>query len=233
MASNIEKLIEDMENYIDTQSKPAAFSSSKIVINRDELEQYLQELKETTPDEIRRYQKMLANKEAILADARNKADQIIAQAQIKTDELVSVHQIMQQAYAQANQVVMIATKDAEDILNKANSDANDIRMGAIQYTDDLLNSIQAILGNSVDIAKQRNEAFINKMQTILDQVVSNREALRPEQVIQEPDAEPAPEASDSQPAANATGEAANSKNTSSDGDEQIALDVPEEFFRKD
>ena len=48
MASNIEKLIEDMENYIDTQSKPAAFSSSKIVINRDELEQYLQELKETT-----------------------------------------------------------------------------------------------------------------------------------------------------------------------------------------
>ena len=73
MASNIEKLIEDMENYIDTQSKPAAFSSSKIVINRDELEQYLQELKETTPDEIRRYQKMLANKEAILADARNKA----------------------------------------------------------------------------------------------------------------------------------------------------------------
>ena len=28
MASNIEKLIEDMENYIDTQSKPAAFSSS-------------------------------------------------------------------------------------------------------------------------------------------------------------------------------------------------------------
>ena len=47
MASNIEKLIEDMENYIDTQSKPAAFSSSKIVINRDELEQYLQELKET------------------------------------------------------------------------------------------------------------------------------------------------------------------------------------------
>ena len=123
MASNIEKLIEDMENYIDTQSKPAAFSSSKIVINRDELEQYLQELKETTPDEIRRYQKMLANKEAILADARNKADQIIAQAQIKTDELVSEHQIMQQAYAQANQVVMIATKDAEDILNKANSDA--------------------------------------------------------------------------------------------------------------
>ena len=62
MASNIEKLIEDMENYIDTQSKPAAFSSSKIVINRDELEQYLQELKETTPDEIRRYQKMLLDK---------------------------------------------------------------------------------------------------------------------------------------------------------------------------
>ena len=232
MNSNIEATIGELEEYIEG-CKSQAFSSTNIIVNKEQMEEFITELRMRTPEEIKRYQKMISNKEAILADAKAKADAIIAQAEVTHTELVSEHQIMQQAYAQANQVVMIATKDAEDILNKANSDANDIRMGAIQYTDDLLNSIQAILGNSVDIAKQRNEAFINKMQTILDQVVSNREALRPEQVIQEPDAEPAPEASDSQPAANATGEAANSKNTSSDGDEQIALDVPEEFFRKD
>ena len=56
----------------------------------------------------------------------------------KTDELVSEHQIMQQAYAQANEVVMIATKQAQEILDNATNDANNIRMGAMQYTDDIL-----------------------------------------------------------------------------------------------
>ncbi len=219
MASNIQQLIEDMENYIDTQSKPAAFSSNKIVINRDELEQYLSDLRETTPDEIRRYQKMLANKEAILADAHAKADQIVAQAQIKTDELVSEHQIMQQAYAQANQVVMIATKDAEEILNKANADANEIRMSAIRYTDDLLASVQAILGSSLDVARTRNESFIQKLSGILDQVDQNREALRPDQVVAPEETAPAAE-----PVAAAPEDAE---------DDSLNIDVPSDFFNKD
>lgn len=45
---------------------------------------------------------------------------------------------MQQAYAQANEVVMIATKQAQEILDNATNDANNIRMGAMQYTDDIL-----------------------------------------------------------------------------------------------
>ena len=118
MASRIEEIIEEIEDYIDS-CKPSAFSSSKIVVNRDELEGLLEELRTKTPDEIKRYQKIISNKEAILADAQSKADAIIAQAQIQTNELVSEHQIMQQAYAQANEVVMIATKNAQEMLDKA------------------------------------------------------------------------------------------------------------------
>ena len=134
MASRIEEIIEEIEEYIDN-CKPSAFSSSKIVVNRDELEGLLEELRTKTPEEIKRYQKIISNKEAILADAQSKADAIIAQAQIQTNELVSEHQIMQQAYAQANEVVMIATKNAQDMLDKATEDANSIRLGAISYTD--------------------------------------------------------------------------------------------------
>ena len=134
MSSRMEQIIEEIEEYIDN-CKYQPLSSTKIVVNKDELEELLTELKMKTPEEIKRYQKIISNKEAILADAQAKADAIIAQAQVQTSELVSEHQIMQQAYAQANEVVMIATKQAQEILDKATNDANNIRMGAIQYTD--------------------------------------------------------------------------------------------------
>ena len=133
MNSKIEQTIEELEQYIDT-CKPQAFSSNKIIVNKDQIEELLTELRLRTPEEIKRYQKMISNKEAILADAQAKADQIIAQAQIQTTELVSEHQIMQQAYAQANEVVIAATKQAQQLLDEATTDANNIRMAAMTVT---------------------------------------------------------------------------------------------------
>ena len=103
MSSRMEQIIEEIEDYIDG-CKTSAISRGKILVNREEIEELLTELRTKTPEEIKRYQKIISNKEAILADAQAKADQIIAQAQIQTNELVSEHQIMQQAYAQANEV---------------------------------------------------------------------------------------------------------------------------------
>ena len=163
MASRIEQIIEEIEEYIDG-CKPQTFSSSKIIVNREEMEELLNELRIKTPEEIKRYQKIISNKEAILADAQAKADAIIAQAQVKTDELVSEHQIMQQAYAQANEVVMIATKQAQEILDNATNDANNIRMGAMQYTDDILRNLENTISHSMDAAKARHDAYVSSLQ---------------------------------------------------------------------
>ena len=46
-ASKIEDIIDEIENYID-ECKPSAFSSSKIIVNRDEIETLLQELRTKT-----------------------------------------------------------------------------------------------------------------------------------------------------------------------------------------
>lgn len=178
MASRIEQIIEEIEEYIDN-CKPQTFSSSKIIVNREEMEELLNELRVKTPEEIKRYQKIISNKEAILADAQAKADAIIAQAQVKTDELVSEHQIMQQAYAQANEVVMIATKQAQEILDNATNDANNIRMGAMQYTDDILRNLENTISHSMDAAKARHDAYMGSLQGFLDVVTTNRAELNP------------------------------------------------------
>ena len=181
MSSKIEQIIDEIEEYIDN-CKPHNFSSSKIVVNRDEIDELLTELRMKTPEEIKRYQKIISNQEAILADAKAKAEAIIAQAQIKTDELVSEHQIMQQAYAQANEVVMIATKQAQDILDNATNDANNIRMSAIAYTDDMLKNLEASLTGAIETSKARSESLIGALQGFLDIVTANRAELVPEQI---------------------------------------------------
>ena len=221
MASGIEEIIEEIEEYVD-ECKPSAFSPSKIIVNRDELESLLEELRTKTPEEIKRYQKIISNKEAILADAQNKADAIIAHAQIQTNELVSEHQIMQQAYAKANEIIMLATKNAQDMLDKATEDANSIRMGAITYTDDLLNTIESVISNSMETTQARTETFMQTMQGYLDIVVANRQELVPQEVAQ-----PEPSVKQPQPV-----EPQETEEAASD-DNVPALDIPESFFNKE
>ena len=128
MSSKMEQIIEEIEDYIDG-CKPSPISRNKILVNREQLEELLSELRTKTPEEVKRYQKIISNKEAILADAQAKADQIIAQAQIQTNELVSEHQIMQQAYADSQ------LKSIEDILTGS------IETSKARY-DSLISSLQ-------------------------------------------------------------------------------------------
>lgn len=180
MSSKMEQIIEEIEDYIDS-CKFQPFSSTNIVVNKEQLEELIGELRSKTPEEIKRYQKMISNKEAILADAQAKADQIIAQAQVQTTELVSEHQIMQQAYAQANEVVMIATKQAQEILDNATNEANSLRMGALGYADDQLGSIEELLGNSIETARARYDNLIASLEGFLHIVSQNRLQLFPPQ----------------------------------------------------
>lgn len=173
----MEQIIDEIEDYIEN-CRPQPLSNTKIIVNRDEMEDLLAELRRKTPDEIKRYQKIISNKEAILADAQTKADAIIAQAQVHTSELVSEHQIMQQAYAQANEVVLIATNQAQEILDNATNDANNIRMGAIQYTDDILKNLEEIIGHAMDTTQARTENLMKSLQSCYDLVNGNRNELR-------------------------------------------------------
>ncbi len=184
MASPIEDMIEEIEEYIDT-CKPVAFSSSKISVNRDEIQSLLEELRTRTPEEIRQYRKIINNEKAIIANAEKKAANILAETQIKTDELVSEHLVMKQAYAEANQVMETASKKANEIIDKATAEANEMRMRAVSYTDGLLKSVQDVLVRSMDATKTKADAYLVELQGYLDVVMSNRMELSPspEEVI--------------------------------------------------
>ncbi len=185
MNSRMEQIIEEIEEYIDGCKSQPLSSGARIIVDKETIDELLTELRLKTPEEIKRYQKIISNQEAILADAKSKADEIIAQAQVQTNELISEHEIMQQAYAQANEVVMIATKQAQEILDNATNDANAIRMNAITYTDDMLKSIEDIISGSIETTRARTDNFVSSLQGYLDVVTANRAELVPQELESE------------------------------------------------
>ena len=81
------------------------------------------------------------------------------------------------ARAQANEIVTQATAQAQEIIDNATSDANAIRIGAIQYTDDLLANAESIIGHTLDSYTTKYDGLINSLQECYDTVRSNRAEL--------------------------------------------------------
>lgn len=178
MSSKIEQLIDEIEEYID-ECKYQPLSTTKIIVNKEQIDELLRELRMRTPDEIKRYQKIISNKEAILEDARAKAEALINEATIHTTQLINEHEIMQQAYAQANEVVTLATRQAQEILDNATMEANSVRSAAMQYMDDMLAHLENIIVSSTNSAVSNYESLISSMNHYRDIIVSNRSELHP------------------------------------------------------
>ena len=176
MSSRIEQIIEEIEEYIDG-CKFQPLSNTKILVNKEELEELLVELRLRIPDEIKQYQKIISNQDAILTDARTQADAMIEKATAQTNELVNEHEIMQRAYEAANQVIEDANNQAQTIVDAAVRDADNIRQGAVQYTQDMLKSVENIINHTMEGAQGRFDSFMSSLKSSYDIVSANRAEL--------------------------------------------------------
>lgn len=175
--SRIEQIISEIEEFVDG-CKFQPFSSTNIIVNKEEMEELLVELKMRVPDEIKKYQKIINQQDAILADARTQAQSMLSDAQSQIDELVSDHEVMQLAYQKANEVVEEARKQADGIIDDAVKDAAGIRQSAAQYTDTILASVQNIASGAMEEEQKRCQEFLQNLQSVYNTCGENREALR-------------------------------------------------------
>ena len=137
MSNIIEQLIDDIIEYLDN-CKYQPLSNTKIIVNKEEIDELLRELRNKTPQELAKYQKVVSNREAIIKDAKARAQALIDDAAQRTSEMLSQNAIMKQAYAQADEVVKSAYVQAQEILTNATYEANSVRSAAVEYMDNML-----------------------------------------------------------------------------------------------
>ncbi len=173
---NIMQIIDDIEDYIGS-CKYKAFSNSEILVNKEEMDLLLADLRKNTPPEIKKYQAMLSNKEQIIAEAKIKAKELIEKTKAETNELISQHEIMLQAYEQADGVVNDAIQRAQEIMDNATLDANELKTSAMAYTDSLLAQVEEIVGHYINLTNDRYDDMMRSLNECYDVVRDNRAEL--------------------------------------------------------
>jgi|P1105metagenome_2_1110788.scaffolds.fasta_scaffold46078_2 cell division septum initiation protein DivIVA len=174
--TRIEQLINEIYEFVE-ECKPTPLSQSKIIVPKDQLLDLIDELKRRTPDEIKRYQKIIANRDTIIAQAEEKAQEIENAAKERAQQMVDETKIMQDAYKQANDLIQDATSKAEEVRRSAEEFSDNVRTGVLSYAGDIMNIVEGVLSSSYNEIKDRNENLLGTIKEKLDTVSSNRREI--------------------------------------------------------
>lgn len=174
--SRIEQKIEDIYAFIES-CKMQALSSTKVVVPKDELYDLLDDLRRDVPAEIKRYQKILNQRDAILEDAQAKANAIYLDAKEQYKAMVEEHSIMQQAYQQAEETIEQANAEAERIVEAARRQSDEIGNGAIYYTTDMLEMAEKVIARAYESTMNNSRALETALRGHLDIIRRNKAEL--------------------------------------------------------
>jgi F0F1-type ATP synthase membrane subunit b/b' len=150
--------LEDMVR--DAKSMPL---SSSALLNRDEVLELIEQMKDSLPDEIKQARWIVKDREELLAKARRDAESMVDQAREEQLRLASHEAVVQRA-----------DEEGARILQEAQDDARRLRLEAEDYVDaklaQLENALQRILEDIV--------ASNQSLGRTIDQVQAGREKLR-------------------------------------------------------
>lgn len=100
------------------ESKPIWFTHS-VIVDEDKMLDLIDQMRVTIPDEIKKAQQLLAQRDRILAQAQEEANRTVSLAREKGDKLVENEPITQAAQTRADQIVAQARLEGEQIKHEA------------------------------------------------------------------------------------------------------------------
>ena len=183
--SKIEQIIEDLQSYISECKSPTFGGSGKIICERAALEDFLDDLKVSTPEEIKKYQKIIGQKDMILADAKSQSNAIIAEAKKDAQKMVDEHSIMQQAQAEAREVIGAANDDANRLKAEAQEEVENYRIGIVNYADETLSELQSLVQDAIQEQEDRHAALMNHLRAVEERIARDRQETDPANAVQE------------------------------------------------
>ena len=129
MEMDIMEIIDMMEETIDKASTVPL--TGKVMIDKEELLDYIQEIRLLYPDELKEAKWVKEERQRILSEAESRAEAIRKSAEETQMQLIDEHEITKCAYDKANELV-----------NSATAKAMDIKTDTDQYVDDILNDVE-------------------------------------------------------------------------------------------
>jgi hypothetical protein len=131
------------------ESRPIPFTHN-VIVDEERMLDLIDQMRVAIPDEVKKSQQVLAQRDRILAQTQEEANRTLALARDKSDHLVERDAIVQASQAQA-----------EDIKAQAYLEAEVIRQDADVYVIDTLSQIEAELERLLNQARNGIRALQN------------------------------------------------------------------------
>lgn len=187
MKIKIEKAIDSIEEYLEN-CRPQTFSNSKIVVDRNVLNELLLDLRNQIPKEIEQYQKVISSRDSILNNARERAERVVKKAEEERQRLIDESDIKQSAQEEANQMIEQAQEEAQQIIDEANAQADEIvnaaydesdvvQQNAAQYMDDVLDGMQNWVASTLKVTEGKFNAYVRAMEELQDRIAESKEEV--------------------------------------------------------
>lgn len=126
---DILQLIDRLEELFN-EAKAVPFTHN-VVVDEDRMLEIIDQMRVVIPDEVKKAQQVLAQKDRVMAQAQEEAERTVALARDKAEQV-----------AAKDNIVVEAQKRGDQILNQARADADATRRDADDYVVDTLVQLQ-------------------------------------------------------------------------------------------
>jgi hypothetical protein len=124
------------------------------ILSEERLVEYIEKMRSTLPEEVCRAKVIATNKDRVIRDAQEKAQQIVTDAVAQKNELV-----------EQQDVVKAARMTADVVLREAEEKARRVRAGADSYAAAVLADLEARLATALGSVKKGQEALQPRAQS--------------------------------------------------------------------
>ena len=120
--------------------------TDQVRIDREEIWEILDQMRATIPEEIKQARWIVKERQEMLAEARREAERMLGEAR-------------EQAVALASQqeIVKLAERQAAEMMSDARKREREVRLGAEDYADDILSTLEVNLGKFLAAVQRGRE----------------------------------------------------------------------------
>ncbi len=144
-------LIDRLEELVEEARSFPGFGNTAMV-DRDAAFDVIDQMRQTIPEELKQARWIVKERQAMLDEARSESDRIVRQAREEAEKMTSEEEILKRAEQRGT-----------EIMEDARRREREIRLGAEDYADDVLASLEENLGRLLE-AVQRGRSQLQGVQ---------------------------------------------------------------------
>ena len=138
----IDDLILELQDILGS-AKSVPFSGGKVMVDSDEMYNIIEQIQDAMPSEISQAKNVVADRKAILTEAKKEAENIIRNAEERKKTILNQNELVREAKVKSKE----------------------IRTATNVYSDSILKTTEETLSSQLDIVKKTREKFSEQQRT--------------------------------------------------------------------